>query len=230
MARLPIYTTFASGELERQLTALAQRAGVVSDAPDGWRARRTHRFHLKHHECAVIYPDGTDGVCYYTRHGPKVHAFSYAWGEPKPRTGYRERLPLVTILEELGKDAASIEAVAREKASVAFGYAIEQERKDARRAQPPWTGHGSRNADQKLATLSRERAMALAGKYALCIHLQPSGKLLATPGTFESLDEANAAWRESGDDSLVVAIASRWARRWMPLRLNPLYVNHPQPG
>lgn len=230
MARSPLYTTFGPGELENQLKALALKTSAVTDAPEGWSARRTHRLHLKHHECAVTYPDGTEGVCYYTRHGPKVHAFSFAWGEPKPRTGYRERLPHVTVLEELPKDAASIEALAREKAAVAFGYAIEQEQKDARRVQPPWTGHGSRKANPKLATLARERARALAGNYALCIRLQPSGKLLATPGTFETLDDANAVWRERGDHSLVVAIASRWARRWMIPRFNLLYADYPQPG
>lgn len=230
MARLPIYSTFQPGELERELQSLAQKMGAVTEAPEGWRARRTHRLHLKHHECAVAYPDGTEGICHYTRHSPRVHNFGYAWGEPSPRTGYRERLPHITVLEELPKDAASINALAREKAAIAFGYAIVQEQKDAQRAQPPWTGYGARKADPKLATLSRERAMEVAGKYALCIRLQPSGKLLATPGTFDTLGEANTAWWDKGDCSLVVAIASRWARRWMIPRFSPLYADHPEPG
>ena len=220
MARLPIYSTFAPGELEKELKTLALKTGAVTDAPEGWRAKRTHRLHLKHHECAVTYPDGTSGTCYYTRHSPRVHTFRYEWGEPKPRSGYRERLPHATILEELPKDAASIEAMAIEKAAVAFGYAVEQEQKNARRSQPPWTGYGARKADPKLATLSRERAMAVAGKYALCARLQPSGKLLAVSTTLETLDEANAAFRERGNPALVVALACRWARRWMAVRFN----------
>lgn len=88
------------------------------------------------------------------------------------------------------------------------------------RAQPPWTGYGKRKADPALATLSRERAVALAGRYALCARLEPSGKLLVISVTFETLEEANAGWREMGKPELVVAIACRWARRWVPLRFN----------
>jgi hypothetical protein len=217
--RLPIYSTFQPGELERELKTLALKTCAVTDAPDGWKARRLHRFHLKHHECEVLYPDGSSGTCFYTRHSPECHTLRYEWGEPS-RFGTRESLPVVSFLEPLGRDVESVEAKMRELAASAFRGAIWQERKDAMRVQPPWTGHGPRKADPKLYTLSRERAIQLAGRYALCARLEPSGKLLAASATFEALEEVNAAWRERGNPKLVVAIACRWARRWMEVKFN----------
>ena len=118
----------------------------------------------------------------------------------------------------------------QEKAVIAFDYAIHQEQKEAKRIQPPWTGYGKRKADPKTFQLSHERAIALAGKYALCLKLCPSGKLIAVSGTFQTLDEANTAWHERGDADLIVALAVRWARRWTILRFNPLYAERPRPG
>jgi hypothetical protein len=207
-----MYTTFGEGELERELRRLSRKGGPVNDAPPGWRAERRHRFHHKWHECPVTFPDGSEGTCHYTRHGPACHGFRYERG--------KEHLPHVSVLEPLGKDAESIEELAQEKAAVAFGQAIAEERKGAMRAQPPWTGYGSRKADPALYTLSRERAVQLAGRYALCARLEPSGKLLAVSATFESLEAVNAAWREKGNPALVLAICCRWARRWMELRFN----------
>jgi hypothetical protein len=139
-------------------------------------------------------------------------------------------LPHVTVFEELPRDAESLEAIAREKASDAFRYAILQEQKDARRAQPPWTGYGQRKADPATYQLSRERAIQLAGRYALCYRLQPSGRLLPSGGTFETLEEANTAWEEKPDPSLYVGLAVRWRRRWELPQLNPLYAQHPKPN
>lgn len=138
-------------------------------------------------------------------------------------------LPLAYHMDTLGRDATSIEAMCQEKATVAFGYAIWQEQKDAKRVQPPWTGYGKRKADPNTFQLSPERAVALAGKYALCLKLCPSGRLIAVSGTFETLDEANEAWRERGDSDLIVAIAVRWARRWTAPRFNTLNIEHPRP-
>jgi hypothetical protein len=222
MARFLSHSTFSPGELERELKALALKTGVVTDAPEDWRAKRRHPLHLKSHECAVTFPDDVEGICNYTRQGPRWHLFRYGYGVPN-RYGLRENLPIAYLSESLGRDASSIESMAQEKAVEAFRKAILQERQDARRVQPPWTGHLNRKADPKLFTLSRERAIAVAGRYALCIRLQPSGKLLAVSAAFETLEEANAPWREKGDTSLVVAIASRWARRWTIPRFNPLY-------
>jgi hypothetical protein len=217
--RLPIYSTFQPGELEKQLKALALKTCAVTDAPEGWKANRLHRFHLKHHECEVLYPDGTSGTCFYIRHSPECHTLRYEWGEPS-RFGTRESLPIVSFLEPLGRDTASVEAKMCELAASAFSSAIWKERKDARCIQPPWTGYGSRKADPKLFTLSRERAIALAGRYALCARLEPSGKLLAASATFETLDEVNAAFQERQNPALIVALACRWARRWMAIRFN----------
>jgi hypothetical protein len=218
--RSPLYTTFQPGELEQELRALSLKTSVVTDAPPSWKANRRHRFQKKWHECRVTFPDETEGTCNYIRHGPTCHTFGYKRGE--------DRLPHVTLLEELPKDAASLEAIAQEKAAEAFGYAIWQEQGEAKRAQPPWTG-GNRKADPATFQLSRERAIQLAGRYALCYRLQPSGRLLPSGGSFETLEETNQAWREKGDSSLFVAIAVRWSRRWTLPVYNSLYAEHPRP-
>jgi hypothetical protein len=168
MARHLVYTTFQEGELERELRRLSRKGGPVNDAPPGWKAERRHRFHHKWHECPVTFPDGSAGTCHYTRHGPACHGFRYQ--------RENEYLPHVNVLEALGRDAGSIEELAQEKAAVAFGQAIAEERKVAMRAQPPWNGYGKRKADPALYTLSRERAVQLAGRYALCARLEPSVK------------------------------------------------------
>lgn len=221
MARLPRYTTFQPGELERDLKALALKTGAVADVPNAWDVKRHNPLHLRWHECCVTYPDGTEGTCRYTRQGPKWHIFRlrHNCGE----------LPLAYHGDTLGRDAASIEAMCQEKAAVAFGYAINQEQKDAKRVQPPWTGYGKRKADPKSFQLSHERAVALAGKYALCLKLCPSEKLIAVSGAFDTLDEANTAWREWNDTDLIVALAVRWARRWTIPCFNPVYAEHSRP-
>ncbi|WP_309707555.1 hypothetical protein [Armatimonas sp.] len=221
MARLPRYTTFQPGELERDLKALALKTGAVADVPNAWDVKRHNPLHLRWHECAVTYSDGTEGTCRYTRQGPTWHIFRlrHDCGE----------LPLAYHGDTFGRDAASIKAMCQEKAAVAFGYAIHQEQKEAKRIQPPWNGYGKRKADPKLFHLSHERAIALAGKYALCLKLCPSGKLIAVSGTFETLDEANTAWHERGDADLIVALAVRWARRWTIPRFNPLYAEQAKP-
>ena len=217
----PRYTTFQPGELEAELKALALKTGVVSDVPNAWEVKRHNPLHFRLHDCAVTFPDGTSGTCHYTRQGPSWHImrFRHDCGE----------LPLTYHSEPLGRDADSIEAMCQEKAAVAFGYGIKQEQKDAKRAQPPWTGYGKRKADPATFQLSHERSVALGGKYALCLKLCPSGKLLAVSETFETLDEANAAWRERGDTDLIVALAVRWSRRWTVPRFNSLYAERPRP-
>lgn len=71
MPKNPIYTTFLPGELEKELKALACKTGPVNDAPEGWTTRRRHRFHLRNYDCSVTFPDGTQGICQYTRQGPR---------------------------------------------------------------------------------------------------------------------------------------------------------------
>ena len=227
MSRIPRYTkykrytTFRPGELEELLKKTALKNGAVADVPNAWDVRWHNPLHLRWHDCCITFPDGTTGTCHYTRQGPKWHIMRYRHdcGE----------LPLAYHMDTLGRDATSIEAMCQEKATVAFGYAIWQEQKDAKRVQPPWTGYGKRKADPNTFQLSPERAVALAGKYALCLKLCPSGRLIAVSGTFETLDEANEAWRERGDSDLIVAIAVRWARRWTAPRFNTLNIEHPRP-
>ncbi|WP_395137789.1 hypothetical protein [Armatimonas sp.] len=223
MAHIPKskrYTTFQPGELEKELKALALKTGAVADVPNAWDVRRHNPLHIRWYDCSVTFPDGTEGTCHYTRQGPKWHILRYEHGGAT--------LPYAYHMDELGRDAASIEALTQEKAAVAFAYAICQEQKEAKRIQPPWTGYGKRKADPKTYQLSHERAIALAGKYALCLKLCPSGKLITVSGTFETLEEANTAWHERSDTDLIVALAVRWARRWTIPRFNPLYAQHPR--
>ena len=66
------------------------------------------------------------------------------------------------------------------------------------------------------------KAKLLGGKYALCV---PIGRhLVQHSHTFDTLEEANAAWREcSSKGGLYVACCNRLDRRWELPRYNPLY-------
>lgn len=212
MARFLVYTTFAEGELERELKKLSSKSRDNSDVP----IQKNCRLQSKQYECAVVYPDGSNGICHYTRIGPKCHNLRYERGEPNQH-GHREYIARLYYMEVLERNISSVEGIAQEKAAEAFRQAIDQERKDAMRATPP--GHG-RQADSALYTLSLQRATQLAGRYALCTRLEPSGKLLAVSSTFATIEEANAARLENANQALLVGICCRWARRWMPLQLN----------
>ena len=171
------YTTFAPGELERILKDLALKSGVVADVPNAWEVKRRNPLHHRWHNCKVTYPDGTEGTCHYTRQGPRWHILQFEHGGGS-------RLPYVYHGDELGRDAQSIEALCQQNAAKAFAMAVCQEQKEAKRVQPPWTGYGKRKADPATFQLSHERAIALAGKYALCLKLPTSGKLLPVSGTY----------------------------------------------
>ncbi|MGC4044868.1 MAG: hypothetical protein QM758_13830 [Armatimonas sp.] len=42
MARFRVYTTFAEGELDKELKKLSLKTCVVTDAPEGWQAKRRY--------------------------------------------------------------------------------------------------------------------------------------------------------------------------------------------
>ncbi|WP_395137604.1 hypothetical protein [Armatimonas sp.] len=94
---------------------------------------------------------------------------------------------------------------------------------------PNHLGRATASVRLTLPLTSSPASEPLAGKYALGYRLQPSGKLLPSGGTFETLEEANAAWHDKGDSSLFIALAVRWRRRWVLPCFNPLYVEHPNP-
>ncbi|WP_394793111.1 hypothetical protein [Armatimonas sp.] len=207
MARFLRYTTFQPGELEGELKALALKNGVVADVPNAWDVRRHNPLHHRWHDCTILYPDGTSGTCHYTRQGPKWHIFRYQYGG--------DQLPYAYHMDELGRDATSIEALAQEKAAVAFEYAICEEQRLAKRIQPPQ----GRKGDPAKYQIPIKRLKLVAGKYALCAPL--ADKLLpAAFGLYDTLEQANTAWQERGNPTLVIAIACRWTRRWERLRFN----------
>ena len=201
------YTTFQPGELEKALKALALKTGVVADVPNSWDVKRHNPLHHRWYDCPVTYPDGKQGTCHYTRQGPKWHILRYDYGGGQ--------LPYAYHMDELGRDAASIEAMAQEKAVVAFRYAIFEEQRLAKRIQPP---HGSKG-DPSRYQIPTKRLKIVAGKYALCAPL--GDKLVpAAFGLHDTLVSAHAAWKELGKPGLSIALACRWTRRWEPLRFN----------
>ncbi|MBB6053904.1 hypothetical protein [Armatimonas rosea] len=82
-------------------------------------------------------PGGIRGTCHYTEQGLKWHIFRCDYGSGQ--------LPYSYQMDELGRDAASIEAIAQEKALVASHYAIFEEQFLAKRVQSRQGSKGDRS-------------------------------------------------------------------------------------
>lgn len=207
------YTTFAPGELEARLRDMAPKGTPIVPV-----SQLVHGGHntalLKTHCCEVRYPDGKTGDCRYERLGPRWHLFHFSYeeaGVPLPQQAWAY---------PLDNTPAYIEAKARELAASAYQAAIVHERQEYfQRASEP--SNGSRKKNPALYRLTAGKAKEWAGKYALC---QRSGTtLLATGWIYDTLDEANAAWKEKHDTSFVVGCCCRLNRAWELPRFNPLY-------
>jgi hypothetical protein len=170
---------------------------------------------LKQHRFAVTFPDGTEGACAYERFGPAYHLFCHAYGDGTP-------LPRQYHARPLGNRPEDVEAKGRELATAAFCEAVERERRDRfARVTPPTDG--SRKPDPALFRLSPADAKRHGGRYALCLPMPASGRLVRSSRTFATLSEANFAWEEVGDRRLVVACCNRLDRCWQAPKYNPLY-------
>lgn len=213
MARQLRYTTFAPGELEARLREMAPPGTpimAVSQLTNGGLGGTL----LKAHCCEVKYPDGRSGDCRYERLGPRWHLFHFSYGEEGAP------LPQQSWVYPLDNDPTRIEAKAKELAAAAYQAAIAHERAEYfQRASEP--SNGSRKKRPELYRLTAGKAKEWAGKYALC---QRSGSsLFATGWIYDTLDEANAAWKEKRDTCLVVGCCCRLNRAWELPRFNPLY-------
>ena len=143
-------------------------------------------------------------------------------GEESAAEGFLRGAPLPTQRygQRFANTPDAITEKARELAASAFAEAIRQEQQNRfRRATPP----GETKPDAALFQFSAKRAKQIGGKYSLCRRL---GKRLLPDGSLlDTLDEANAAWKERGDLALLVACACRWSRRWETPRFNSLHVD-----
>lgn len=226
------YTTYRGDE---ELTATInridplRRTGVTASAlrqdSNGGRSGL-----LKSHECAVLFPDGSTGTCRYTRGGPAWHIFRFSHpgrdaGSIRPMT--RQELPAQHFTSRMENSPTAIALKAQEMASGAYDTAIRRERQEHFcRVMPPV---GSK-PDPFKAQFSVKRAKEIAGRYTICVKLGEN--LLPTVGfLLDTLDEANAIWRENGGgEDVVLACACRWSRRWEMPRFNPLYGNKQSHG
>lgn len=113
-------------------------------------------------------------------------------------------------------------------AAACYKEAIYQERKDYfQRATEP--ADGSRKRCPEKYRMKPAEAKAQAGKYAVCERLGES--LYPVSPLFDTIERANAVWREKGDLILMVACCNRLDRRWELPRYNPLYAEHdPRPA
>jgi hypothetical protein len=224
MGQYPRYTTFKEGELEAALEKMGASGYLANEVRAGGTVRGGGPAGglQKSHVCTVAYPDGTEGVCRYTRGGPTWHLFLF---EHTGRDGKTTFLPRQTTTFRLENRVAVIEEKARDLAGHAFAAACRQERELFQRAS---LGLGSKPVGRPQMKVSR--AKELAGKYALC---QAVGHMLIpVTAPFESLEEANAAWEQGSDHHLVVACCFRRDRVWKRLRYNPLHArpDYPRPG
>lgn len=239
MGKLARYTTYREGELEATLRRLDPQGqhqhpatGLGNLVSPGTGRSRSGL--VISHCCNVAYPDGATGTCRYTRGGPAWHIFRF---EHTGRNGKTTPLPVQYETERIGNTVAAIEGCSRKLAPRAFTDAVKREQREHfRRAVPPFE-HSSQNAKCPQAAnaaaafpqMKVKEAKEAAGKYALCLRVGCS--LLPTGQTWDTLDEAAAAWRDGGNSTLVIGCCCRWKRRWEepefnPLRADPAYPQH----
>lgn len=238
----PIYTTYTEEELQQ---AFAKLSHIGTDgrssgnhayfAKNGSASRGSRGSKLlKSHECSVTFPDGTSGLCKYTRGGPTWHVFRFEQeGDgfkavvPFASATRPSYLPTRNCTERMANTVTAIEAKAAELAQAAFAEAIAQEHKDRfKRAIAPngYNRYRLNGAAQQAANpqMSVKRAKEMAGKYALCLRLGSGDNLRFIPCTgidnrdvFDTLDEVNEAWQKHEHRARrYVACLCRYARQW----------------
>lgn len=208
------YTTFSPQE--------RARIGVAQPAPPGTPQHTTPQRTtlLKSHHFPVAYPDGSTGECRYTRLGLRSHQFRFIDGEGKelPSRQY--------VGTFLSGGAPAVESAGRDRVERAFQEAIKHERVFYfARVSPP--SDGSRLINPERYRMTAGKAKRLGGKYALCLRI--GRHLVAQSHPFETLEEANDAWRTcNSKNALFVACCNRLDRCWELPRYNPLYASgHP---
>ena len=221
MSKYARYVSFSEGELEARLKEIGTAAHLVStvalslraagEVGTGGRSRL-----IKSHSCPVVFPDGQQGCCTYTRGGPRWHLFRYEYAS-------RAILPVQYQTDPMGNDLVSIEQAAKEKAVSAFADAIKREQKEYFMRSTEGMG---RRIRPTCFQMKASRAKQLSGRYALCHKL--GARLLPKGGTYSTLDEANQALQEQDSPcTLVVACCNRLDRCWEEPRFNPLRPSPP---
>lgn len=231
MAPAPLDVTFQPGEREALEGTFRARSPSVSASPSTSTsplaaaslpppaARTGSRRILKEHTCPVTYPDGDSGFCHYERKAPALHRLRFTDSDGKA-------LASLWHTQALAPGVIGIEDTAAKLTTTAFADAIERERKEyfARASEGP-----ERVKHPDRFQMTAARAKEIGGHYALCIPIGDKGeRLLPLTSTFDTLEAANAAWRERGDVLLVVACGNRLDRCWERPRYNPLYAECPE--
>lgn len=211
MPQYPRFTTFKPGELEQCLKEIAPQANFSLPLHTG--AGKGRQILWKNHTFAVTFPDGQEGTCKYERSGPQWHLFSfrYADGTAMPRQSTAHRL---------ANDVVTIETKGRELAASCYQEAIREERRDYfQRASEP--SDKSRKKRPEKVRMKAAKAREWAGLYTVCAR---SGEHLIPIGTlYQSIEKANADWRERSDARLVVGCCNRLDRCFDLPKFNPLY-------
>lgn len=209
--RFPRFLTYGPGELE---ALLRDQLGLAPDAPLPYETTGRDKL-VKEYSFAVSYPDRTEGTCRYDRRGPSYHLFHYTY-----RDG--TKLPVQWWTQRLANDLPTIAAKGKELATGVYARACEEERdRYFKRISVPCNGTRSPHPERSQMTVTR--AKELAGRYALC--LRPGKRLIAVSPSFGTLAEANAAWTQQQNTTLVVACCNRLDRCWEIPKYNPLYAD-----
>ena len=231
--RYPRYTTYSGDE---ELTAAIDKldplrlTGTTAFAlrqsgSTGFGGEGTRAILLKEHTCAVLFPDGVTGECRYVRGGPAWHIFGFKHpgrGEGSVRPMHRRDLPTQHLNVAMANTPTAIVLKAQELADTAYDAAIRREAREYFRRVTQPAGYDDREWCAP-SIITCKRAKEIAGKFAVCLRL--GDKLIpAGDALFDTIEEANAAWKESADkQERFVACACRWSRRWEMPRFNALY-------
>jgi hypothetical protein len=216
VANFPRYLTFKEGELEKTLEGM----GASPHAATALRTNGSGRGGLlERHTCPVTYPDGTTGVCHYTRCAATWRVFRY---EHLGVDGKATHLPSQRTTERIPDTVMAVTEAAERLATTAFREAVRNEQEFFRRA----TSLSGAKPTEK-PQMKAKRAAQLGGQYSLCQPLGPN--LLPVTDAFDTLEAANAAWEAQSNQSLVVACCCRFRRRWERPRYNPLHARADYP-
>lgn len=220
--RYPRYVTYTDDELRATIRQIDPTgiSGVTVDQLRMAGSAVGGRL-IKSHSCCVTFPDGATGSCRYTRCGPNWHQFHYQHeGREGTAPIVPASLPVHHFTSRMENTVDAIAAKAKELAEEVYRSAIRAEWKDYfRRSLPP----NHRTVDSAACHMTAKRAKEIGGKYALCLRL--GEKLVPSSEPFETIEEANAQWKERRDPRFFVACACRWARRWEVPKYNPLYAD-----
>ena len=107
MANFPRYLTFKEGELEKTLEGMGASPHAAHSIRTNGSGRGSSL--LERHTCPVVYPDGTTGVCNYTRCASTWRVFRY---EHLGADGKATYLPSQRTTERIPDSVSAVVAAA----------------------------------------------------------------------------------------------------------------------